>query len=183
MTPTLPAGLVFAVGSYGPYTIAPQYGSNPSCQVPAFTVATCSASITCINELTIQLTGTSGCSSSPGLQPSALYSASGAVTVSPPLPGSMQFTPGNYTYTVAGADAANSCAVSLTVKACPTVTCAAPLSVQLPQSGVDCSGAVVAASDLYTASEAVTVTPALQSKYSPGACVVDDWWGRGRCRE
>jgi hypothetical protein len=135
---------------------------------PPFTTVTCTSS------QTIQLTGSGGCSSTAALLTSALYTASGAVTVSPALPSSMQFTPGDYSYTVAGADGVNSCVARLSVKACPTLTCAA-LSVQLPQSGVDCSGAVVASSALYTSSAAVTVTPALQSKYSPGAWVVDDW--------
>jgi hypothetical protein len=131
--------------------------------------------ISCSSQLNIQLTGSGGCSSTAVLPTSALYTASGAVTVSPPLPGSMQFTPGDYSYTVTGADGVMSCAVSLSVKACPTLTCAAPLSVQLPQPGGNCFDAAVEPSALYTSSAAVTVTPALQSKYSPGAWVVDDW--------
>jgi hypothetical protein len=169
VSPALPAGMVFAVGSYGPYTVAPQFGSNPSCQVPAFSVAACPTNVTCTSQLTVQLAASGGCSSTAALQTSALYTASGAVTVSPALPGSMQFGPGNYTYTVAGADGVNSCVARLSVKACPTVTCAAPLSVQLPQPAGDCTGAVVAASALYSASAAVTLTPTLQSKYSPSA--------------
>jgi hypothetical protein len=98
----------------------------------------------------------------------ALYSASGPVTISPALPASSRFRTGVNTHAITAADGGNSCSINVTVVPCVTnLTCESPAPIQLPTGSYNCSGVPVGQGDLVEATGPVTISPPLSTGLTP----------------
>jgi hypothetical protein len=160
-TPPLPNATEFWVpvgGSFGPYKVAPRFGSSPPCSIPKLKVAPCAVDANC-SDASVNLTA-GGCDG-VSLAGDGLFRASGPVKVTPKLPTGMFFAAGSKKTYKVKAGARTLCSFTVQVSPC-LPACGG--QVQLAAAAGACTARLpsareVLAADSLGAGAAVKVTP------------------------